>query len=297
MFKRSPLVTYAESATAALRQGRLRQGLLDGAQAELSGSALLELDSILGTYSQVDVDWQGIWRAADWNSVGIPTFGHRPYWVPDGPGGAVRPLSALAFWAVPARLRIAQDPTTGPTVLGLMAGDQSMTGVPDPNIGDPHPKVLRAAARARKCALQIVDHPPNPPEGEETRMAYEGMTGELLPARITATGILECSVILGQSWGVAVSDRPLDDWEPPQQLRIIDGFPMHLFTGQTVDLQDFIPALLEACADQIPGINLEVVPGAGFKFTDPDSFGGLHFALEVSYVAEAYRAWMRTLSK
>lgn len=172
MFKKKRSGAYDDLATEAVRQG-----LLDGlAHTKTSGSALLDLDGFLGTYEQVDVDWRAIWREANRNRDRIPTFGLRPYWLPGEPGGPRRPLSALAFWPVSDRLRIAQDPTTDPTMLRLMAGDRRMTGVPDPDFGDPDPSVFRAAVRAMRSAPQIEQLPPSPP-GEPEATATRRIQG------------------------------------------------------------------------------------------------------------------------
>jgi hypothetical protein len=109
-------------------------------------------------------------------------------------------------------------------------------------------------------------------------------------------GILQCSVIVGQTWGVVFYTGSLDDWKAlDHRVTIIGGFPSQLMSGRGVDLQQMMGSLVAECERAIPGINVQVAPGAGFEWTDPDIVGSFHLALDVTYDAGAYDAWLKTL--
>jgi hypothetical protein len=58
-------------------------------------------------------------------------------------------------------------------------------------------------------------------------------------------------------------------------------------------LEDLISAAIRTCETSIPGIDIQVVAGANFRFTDPSDTraGTPYFAMEVSYDEDAYAAW------
>ena len=149
MFRKKRPVTFGDFAT-----GAIRQGVLDGGAERASADHLMATDGFIATYRDVGIDWKGIWSDANRRRDRIPPFGVRPYWVPMGPRGALHPLSSLAFWGAPDRLRIARDPSTEPTLLRLMAGDQMGMGIAHSETGDPDSRVSQAAAQAMRGAIR-----------------------------------------------------------------------------------------------------------------------------------------------
>jgi hypothetical protein len=135
--------TFEAFATHGLRQ----MLLLGNVENTLSGRNLLATDGTLHGYEGTRIDWNALWREAAMGIKDIPPYGARPYWTPNGPGGAPAPFSVLAFWGASVRLRIATDPATDRGTLTMLAGDQYLTGQPDPSAGDPDPRVQSAAAK------------------------------------------------------------------------------------------------------------------------------------------------------
>ena len=135
---------FNEWVTAAIQQ----MLFLGDSESTLAGKHLLATDGILHGYERLDIDWKAIWQtAAARKAGGLPPFGVRPYWTPNGPGGRPAPFSVLAFWGAQARLRISTDPDTDQSTLMMLAGDQNPADSPDNNPGDPHPEVRVNAAR------------------------------------------------------------------------------------------------------------------------------------------------------
>jgi len=114
---------FGAFATDMLKQSLLAEG------SQVSARHLLASDGMLHTYYEADVDWREIWEAASDQSVGVPPFGLRPYWVPSQErGGQPSPLSTLAFRGSQTRTQVAIDPETPQSVLQILASD------PDPSV-------------------------------------------------------------------------------------------------------------------------------------------------------------------
>lgn len=144
--QQSPLHDAEKDYRSAISNA-LQQMLAGTSQNAVTGDRLLLTDGMLHSYHDADVDWRSLWGAAVERSLGVPPFGAPPYWTPSGPGRTPVPCSILAFWGSAARLRTAQNPDTHRMVLAILAGDQDLTGRPNPRLGDPEPMIQATAAR------------------------------------------------------------------------------------------------------------------------------------------------------
>ncbi|WP_166871528.1 hypothetical protein [Salinibacterium sp. ZJ450] len=104
---------------AALRQMIVE----DPAATQIDGINLAAADEILSSYHQTrEANWGVLWQAAA-RTRSLPMYGKPPYWSNSGPGGRPVPLSYLAFWDTPDRMRAVRDNMTAPEVISLAATD------------------------------------------------------------------------------------------------------------------------------------------------------------------------------
>lgn len=88
------------------------------------GINVLATDGVLhGYWSTAGIDWRDVWREATGRSAGVPPYGIRQYWVAQGPGGSLVPLSVLAFCGSSTRLRIASQPGVDNHTREMLARD------------------------------------------------------------------------------------------------------------------------------------------------------------------------------
>ena len=148
----------------------------------------------------------------------------------------------------------------------------------------------------RRFAAKVAELIPVPASAGSNAVASTATKATLgaTQDRVTA-GLFECSVILGQMYAIQFSNGRLDDWEPFQnQVRMMGPLPPSVTARQDLSLDGLMSAILTAVTEAIPGINLDVPRGSGFKYTDPNDHrnGTPYFAVEVTYSPEAFSVWI-----